>query len=843
MIRPWILLTLFFASGVSALMYEVVWIRLLTLTLSITVYSLTTVLCAFMAGLGLGAAISARISDRVKRPLVGFGLLELGIALCGVTVPLILFGLGPAYIWIFDASGGSGTLFNIGRFLLAFLVVLVPCTLMGVTLPLLSRSAVENSDVVGRGTGMLYAVNTLGAVVGCCVAGFVMIPAAGLFITSVCAAVLNVAVCVAALTFGFRTAPVHSEPGQVQSKPAQARAPRPPRPPLPAGARLAAFAFGVSGLTAMGYELLWTRALEHYTHNSTYAYTAMLAMFLLGIGGGSAVCAKIADRIKRPLYAVGAIQVGVGVSVTVALLIYMQFDWLVPAIGEKIGGLASWNRVVVLLFTEAGITMALTTILLGATFPLVARVAVDSLDSVANRVGFVYVANTIGSILGCLVVGFAVLPLLGVRGSFLALILLNLGVGLLVVLRAEPARSRAVVTVGAVLTAILAFTMIPSRLFEDQYEARYNSLLFYREEVTDTVMVTEDESGSRMIRYSDGRGTAGTKTALEDRYYAHLAMMLHSNPKQVLQICFGVGNSLSATLQHPVDHVDCVELSPGVVDAAPFFSDTNRDALEDPRVNLVIRDGRNFLLTSHDRYDVIRLDPPELHTAGVVNLYTREFYELARDHLAEGGLFSIWINIALTPMEDTRAVARTIASVFPHVSIWRSPRFYSWVINGSETPMELDLARLSEHLGNETLRSDITLVPTDPLTVYDFLSCFVMSGSELEAYVGEGALVVDNHTRLDFTVPRSREAYFGLTNSTTDYFLGDLITAEDDIPRQAQRRNIRKMYDLTTPVFPYLTGVGAEGFDRAEVERRLQEAAEKLPWIPEKLQKPVPREP
>jgi spermidine synthase len=171
-----LLLVLFFGSGACALAYEVVWIRLLSLTFPITVYSLTTVLCAYMAGLALGAAISSRLSDRLARPLVAFGALEFGIAACGLAVPALLFNLGPVYIGLYEMLGGSGALFASGRFLLAFGVLLVPTTLMGITLPLLSRAVVDDTSMVGRRTGALYAVNTLGAVVGCIAAGFVLIP-------------------------------------------------------------------------------------------------------------------------------------------------------------------------------------------------------------------------------------------------------------------------------------------------------------------------------------------------------------------------------------------------------------------------------------------------------------------------------------------------------------------------------------------------------------------------------------------------------------------------------------------------------------------------------------------
>src|SRR5438552_17137364 len=158
--------------------------------------------------------------------------------------------------------------------------------------------------------------------------------------------------------------------------------------------------------------------------------------------------------------------------------------------------------------------------------------------------------------------------------------------------------------------------------------------------------------------------------------------LLHPAARRVLNICFGVGNSLAAVAAHPIERVDAVELSPGVVDAAGFFRDTNHDVLADPRVRLTIADGRNFLLASHERWDVIRLDPPELHTAGVVNLYTREFYALARDRLAPGGLFSIWVNVVMTPEADLRLLVRTVASVFPQVCVWRGPLRYLCAITG-----------------------------------------------------------------------------------------------------------------------------------------------------------------
>ncbi|MEN8158821.1 MAG: fused MFS/spermidine synthase, partial [Myxococcota bacterium] len=390
-----LLLLFFFGSGCAALAYEVVWIRLLSLTFSVTVYSLTTVLCAFMAGLALGAGIAAALADRRRYPLVWFGVAELGIGVCGLAVSEVLFRLGPAYLWLHETLEGHGLAFTSARFALAFGVLLVPTTLMGVTLPLLSRALIERPGAVGRGAGALYAANTLGAVVGCVAAGFSLIPAFGLRTTCLVAATLNFVIAGFAIAAGRRLA-VSPSPRVAATE----------RRPIPLATKLAVAAFGVSGFTAMGYEVLWTRALEHYTHNSVYAYSAMLATFLLGLGGGSAVMARWADRVRQPLLALAALQVVIAASVVGALLIFLRFETWVPALAERLGGLTSWARVIAMIASEAGLTMLLTTLLLGAMFPLVARVAVEQLDEVGTRIGLAYLVNTIGSILGSLLVGF-----------------------------------------------------------------------------------------------------------------------------------------------------------------------------------------------------------------------------------------------------------------------------------------------------------------------------------------------------------------------------------------------------------------------------------------------------
>ena len=259
-------------------------------------------------------------------------------------------------------------------------------------------------------------------------------------------------------------------------------------------------------------------------------------------------------------------------------------------------------------------------------------------------------------------------------------------------------------------------------------------------------------------------------------------------------------------------------------DAAPFFRSTNRDSIDDPRVELTINDGRNFLLTSHDRYDVIRLDPPELHTAGIVNLYTLEFYQLARDHLAEGGIFSIWFNGVMTPTEDIRAVVRTAIAAFPYVSVWTGPYGYAWIVNGSLVPHDPDLLVLRRHFQNKVVRRDLaTIGISNP---FHFLRYFVMSGRELKEWAGNGPLVVDDHTILDFTVPRARDSSFGIANYNTDNWLANYFEAdfESDAISDTYRRKVLELSRYRRPVLPHVQSMNEAGYTRDDVRERIRDA-------------------
>jgi SAM-dependent methyltransferase len=304
--------------------------------------------------------------------------------------------------------------------------------------------------------------------------------------------------------------------------------------------------------------------------------------------------------------------------------------------------------------------------------------------------------------------------------------------------------------------------------------------------------------------------------------YAHVPMLLHGHAERVLSICFGVGNSLAALVTYPgIERVTSVELSPSVIATAPYFASTNRDVLQNPLVELVVADGRNFLLTTHETFDVIRLDPPELHTAHVVNLYTREFYELARAHLRPGGIFSVWVNIVMTPEEDLRSLVRTLGAVFPHVSVWHGPMRYSWVINGSMESLDPDMQRLLDAYAIPSVQQDLASIGVpDP---YAFLSHFVFGDEGARRFGDDAPLVLDDHTRLDFTVPMSLDASFGIANANTLSWLVEYMRPErgKNLLLDILLTKVTRMLEFKEPVVPVLRNASASGMDEAALTERI----------------------
>jgi len=699
---------------------------------------------------------------------------------------------------------------------------------MGGTLPVLARYLIQRHGDVGRQTGTLYFFNTLGAVLGCCVAGFFLIEHLGLRASTYVAAGLNFGLAGLALALHVWMPPkVPKKAAEIATKVVESYQPI----ALSAKAvRLVVICIGVSGFISLASEVLWARALPRYIYNSTYAYTTILAVFLLGLALGSFIYLFIPFRKSHPVLIFAALEAGAALGLVLALHLFPNLrEASAFVLGEQV---ATFGDSVVLMVVRGGLILFLPAVCFGATIPLVTQMCARGIEGVGGLVGRIYAVNTVGAVLGSLGVTFVLVPTIGmyrtaivfVVGLFLmAISLACAGLG--------KTRDRLVALAVLVPVAFAATLTLPSDVFRKTFGRMGDKVLFYEDGVTDTVAVLENAvSGARVIQYGDNRGTASTGTFPWNFMFGHLPALLHpGEPKYGLHICFGVGNSLSAmAATDSIERVDSVELSPHVLDAAQFFW-TNNDVLSDPKIRTIIDDGRNYVMATRETYDVIELEPPAIFTAGVVNLYTRDFYEDIYARLADDGVFVQWMPSGNGDMVAEQMLLRAFHEVFPHGTIWIQLTRESPILAvGTKRPLQIDFQLLNEKMNRPRVEEDLRLASIR--TAVDLLSMFLFGPDELAEYVKDVHPVTDDKTVVDFTMPKDLASGFGLfpIYMLEQFGVGAFLSANEE--------NVVRLIGMKTSILPYLTNLGAARPQRLE-QRILEKPLPKINMVGTSLMK------
>jgi spermidine synthase len=680
---------LFVVSGAAGLIYEVVWSRLLKEVFGVTAYAVAAVLATYLAGLALGSWLLGSRADREPNPLRFYGFLELGVGATAVVGALLLRFLGPLH----DAAAlrfapGSSVLLLI-RVLLASLVVLPPTLLMGATLPAITRVFVGGLGSVGRQLGGLYALNTAGAVGGSLLAGFVLIRGIGVHPTLWLAVAINLAVGLAALSLARRAEPLAAAPGE-SAGPERAE-------------KGLLLAVGLSGVVTLALEVLWTRVLVLVLGSSTHAFVTMLSAFLVGIALGSAVVRLFANRLGDPRRAFGWVQAGIAVSTlaTVPLmnaLVTRAQQWMFAVEGR-------WIAVTLGRFGIAFLIMLVPTTLIGMVFPLAGALGVRRLRALGGELGAVYAALTAGNIAGALLAVFVLLPVAGMQRGVVLVSAASVASAAWAFLPALGSRGlwlRSLPAVGAAAlwAGILVFWR--PQPFVSIEEGPADPVRFYQEGLVSTVKVLQRAAdGRQMVMLVDGVRIGQSSAGIDNKQQvlAHFPFLLRPGdpPAQVLSIGLGTGILAGEVARHPgVKAVECVELSPSVIEGAKRFSAYSFDVLNDPKVRIIEDDGISFLRRSPSRYDAIISDgKSRLGQAGNALFYASEYYESARRHLAPRGLMIQWMPLEEVA-EDLRTIVRTFMAVFPHAYLFLAHD--SAFLVGMEEPLALDLPGLQREL-------------------------------------------------------------------------------------------------------------------------------------------------
>ncbi len=744
MLLTFVLLVLFFCSGACGLIYEVVWARMLTVLFGTTLFAVSTVLSAFMAGLALGSFLCGRWIDRVGRPLRVFAALEGGIGLFALLFPWILSALGQFYLWLHPDQAGFYALFI--RFLLCFLLLLIPTALMGATLPVVVKFGVQRISHLGRGVGTLYAINTLGAVSGVLLVTFLLMEWLGLNGSTYAAAAVNFLIAGLAWAAG-KDQVVRREEAEEEAQTSQ-----PDQPLIPGGVLgVVLGGFALSGFAALGYEVAWMRLLTvAFAANSHYEFSIILTAFLLGLGLGSLLCSRFLDARQDLLSLFGGTQILIGLLGVVSIPVFAAL----PGLVETARGARTWLAFEGWVFAVSTTLMLVPTLLMGATFPLVSRIYTRQLERVGRGVGDVGALNSMGAIGGAGVTGFVLIPLLGTEWSIKALAGLNLLVGLAVIGLHPFWDARRKQTAGAAAIVVLAVLLVggPADVLRQASKpAPPSRLVYYEEGATGVVTVARSADGRHNLKVNGGGQVPSDYASLQlFRLLGHLPLLLHPDPQDVLVIAFGGGIALGSVAQHALRRIDCVEIAPGVLDAArQHFAEFNHhilDSLETSKVHITIDDGRNFLLTRPNSYHVITGDATHPTSADSWVLYTRDFYQLCKNRLTPDGIMAQWLPLHGLSVEAYKTILRTFQSVFPHATLWLTNDYA--VILGTRQKVRLDWGLLKQKLRSDKVRQSLEGVNLgDPFAL---LSCFLMDAKTLKAYVGAGLLNTDDHPHISF---------------------------------------------------------------------------------------------
>ena len=766
----------FFLSGATGLVYEVLWIRMLGLVFGHTVFAVTTVLTAFMAGLGLGSWVFGRLADRQARPLRLYGLLEMGIGIFCLAVPVLLPFVETLYRALARTFALSFLTFSVAQFALVLALLLPPTTLMGATLPILSRLFVTDARTLGRRVGFLYALNTLGAVVGTALAGYVLLPALGMRATLTLAAAVNLVVGATIVLLDGLQSFLPSEAPAPAAAPADEPAPN-------ASAVLVAIGLGVAGAASMIYEVAWTRALSLVIGSSTYAFTAMLLAFLLGLALGSAIFSRLLGARAVGPAAFGLLQLGAGAAALVILPVFGRLpDLVVRALAVSLAP----GFVVLVQVVIAVAAMLAPTLLIGAGFPCAVQAAARGTGRVGLDVGRLYAGNTLGAIAGTIVAGFALLPWIGAHGSVKVAVALNMLLGAILVLAARAAWTRWQPAAAVALAAVtlVGLVVIPpwnpavmaagAAVYPRQYQrfagqggiARAmaeSTLLYYRDGLTATVSVHRD--GALTSLRVNGKTDASTGIDMHMQLMlAHLPLLAHPHARSVLVVGLGSGVTAGAAAVHAgVERVDVVEIEPAVVEAAAFFSRESREALRNPRVHVVIGDARNVLLAADRTWDVIVSEPSNPWIGGMATLFTEEFYALARSRLAPGGVMVQWVDGYTLRPEDFKMVVKTFRTAFPATTVWNAHGVADFILLGAVEARPLDLAAARARWdASPALREDFhRLGFRSPAA---FLADFLLAEPDAARLTLGADLNTDDRLPLEFSTPKSLHGDTAATN-------------------------------------------------------------------------------
>jgi spermidine synthase len=728
-----LLFTAIFISGASALVYQLIWVRLLGLVFGVSSFAVATVVAVFLLGLGLGSYFFGRWSERVRDPLRIYMYVELGIAATSLIAYLVIEAL-PVYRYLYEYAYNNLGFYglSVARLLLSTVVLLPPVFLIGGTMPLLAKYFLRDSAKLGSSFSKIYYLNTLGACAGALLTGFVLVRVFGVIGTLMIAVGGNLLV---ALIIAL------SKRGEgVVSSPTSEERPY---------SYMLVFLF-LTGFISLGYEMLWVRILSTYGLSTSQAFALILAGFLLGFSVGAWVVARKVDRRRDLESWFSAVSIVTALSGAAVLLLFRQFETLTIMLADATP-MSQLTLGLALAFTVS----LVPAVFMGILFPLGVRIYAHDVDRIGAKAGNTFFSNTLGCVLGSLLTGFVLIPFVGMWNTTLLLINLSLLIAVAFLLRGS--RSARAQWVSLVVVAVVANLLVfaDSKTFHAQLKgpdlrtaAEGFDVIYYAEGLSGTV--TAVERGEYRGLFVDGQNVSGTDPVLlaDSKMLAHVPLLLAEEPEIALTVGYGTGTTSGSMLLHDVD-VHAVEIEEKIIEAAPLFSEVNYESYADPDLDIVLDDARNYIDTTDEKFSVIVTDVTNLKYKRNPYLYTREYFELMQEALGPDGVAAAWLPVGGLSFQDLRTLIATFDSVFSHTTAWYFTQFptHFIILVGTPQPTQVNLAVLKREMGE--VERDLSSLNVDD--VYKLASMLLLGENDIDTLVDGAPIHTDNLPILEYS--------------------------------------------------------------------------------------------
>lgn len=799
-----IALICFVLSGFAALVYEISWIRKASLVVGATSYAVSTVLGVFFGGLAIGSYLFGKRTRQQRKPIRLYGKLEIGVGILCIASVFTLPLIESLYSSLYDSIQGGLFVALLIRAALVSICLLPPTILMGATLPLFCRQFIRHKNGVLNSISWLYGLNTLGAAIGAAVCGFALLPTIGVNASIFLAGGISIIVGSIMLVVKLPDTAAHVEEEQTVEESEQTKD----------KSRAMGIVFALSGFAAIGNEIIWTRFLTLILENNVYTYTLTLTVILLGIVFGSLLASMFTNDLRKSIFRFGVLQIVTGIVTFAIIMAPAEIVWV--NFMENIGT-SNISQQLMLI----GLIMLIPSILAGMAFPIGIRLATTGVTSAGAIVGRLSALNTFGGIIGSFVIGFLVLPKIGLENAISLTAVCNVLAGFVVWMKLDESKILQK-RVGWIL--LVAITFVGIRLTSNSFIVERTRVPFDMLRMGRTIP-TLDENNLAMVEGVNSflsviengdvfelhidKQWQGNSQRTQQFMAGHIPSIVHGNPKNVCVVGLGTGQTAKRFLMHEIEQLDLVEIEEGLDPLLIRFFNGGwlaEDSVErqNTEINLITEDGRNYLAHASAKYDIISIEVGQVFRPGIANFYTHEFYQQTRERLNEGGVISQFVPIEFLGLDEFRSVVHTFVQTYPNAQLWynTSELLLLGINRDVNSPQVFTKDSISKVLHrNETVIKDLAYNHwggkqhqlSNPTV---FLSGFLANGQDLQAMSTDGQLLVDDKPLLEYSSHPYLDFHRPVLNQIRDH-VSPVDNIIDDIgPALSARCHVLRNHNL-----------------------------------------------